>query len=710
MRVRLLGGLTVDGVDRRALGSRKARLLLARLAVSPGRVVTSDRLVDCVWGDDPPSRPRADLSVLASRLRTVLGRDRIEHDGVGYRLVVDWVDVEGPSRVPPAGAPSGALVGRELQLRALDAALVASRSGPQVVVVAGPAGIGKSALLRAWAERARAAGATVLDGAFDPLGRDLPLQAELDAMATHLHAHPADAALVAGSLVVLGPLLEVAGRAPPTETATTPGTLRVEPAASAGAGAGAGVSLVHHALADVLGRLAAGRPVALLLDDAHLAGPSTAGLLGHLRRRAVPVAVVAAVRGRDPGELPATRVIEVGPLDEADAAALVGAAEAARLHARSGGNPLFLLELAQAPDGDLPATLAAAVTARLPSDPVARSVFETAAVLGEPDVATIARVAPRAPAAARWWPTTSPGLPPPGWLHEAARAAADRAVAVAEHARLGGDVTLAAEAYDRAAELATARHDHGAALDYLDRARALAPTPARLVGRARAATLAGRFAEARGDAAAAVGDDPSGEAYEIGAWAAYFARDFADATSWADDGVALATTPAVATRCLMIAGRIRHATGDLAPAEQMLESALARTRGTTTIAAAWLGCLRSHQSRPADALALLRAAARAAGPADSAAHLHALLFTGHAALAVARPRRCSCSSATSRRPSAARRCATWAAAAMRRGCCATSATRRPPATRSPRPGTPPRWRTPGRRRWPPSSTEPRAPS
>ena len=41
--------------------------------------------------------------------------------------------------------------------------------------------------------------------------------------------------------------------------------------------------------------------------------------------------------------------------------------------------------------------------------------------------------------------------------------------------------------------------------------------------------------------------------------------------------------------------------------------------------------LRAHQSKPAEALALLRPAARATeGVAHTAATLHSLLFTGHA--------------------------------------------------------------------------------
>ena len=55
-------------------------------------------------------------------------------------------------------------------------------------------------------------------------------------------------------------------------------------------------------------------------------------------------------------------------------------------------------------------------------------------------------------------------------------------------------------------------------------------------------------------------------------------------------------------------------------------------------AAAWLGVLRAHQSRPAEALSLLRPAARGhIGVEHTSATLHALLFTGHAHALAGRP-------------------------------------------------------------------------
>src|SRR5689334_5257146 len=86
LRVHLLGPFEVEGFGTTQLGSRKARVFLEAVALGRGRAVSTDRLADIVWGDDPPAKPGDQLSVLASRLRRVLGPDRIERAGGGYRL------------------------------------------------------------------------------------------------------------------------------------------------------------------------------------------------------------------------------------------------------------------------------------------------------------------------------------------------------------------------------------------------------------------------------------------------------------------------------------------------------------------------------------------------------------------------------------------------------------------------------------------------
>ncbi len=92
LAVRVLGDFGVDGVPPHTLGSRKARLALHLLALGGGQAVPSGVLIDAIWGDAPPAKPEDQLAVLLSRLRSVLGRDRIEHHDGGYRLRCDWLD------------------------------------------------------------------------------------------------------------------------------------------------------------------------------------------------------------------------------------------------------------------------------------------------------------------------------------------------------------------------------------------------------------------------------------------------------------------------------------------------------------------------------------------------------------------------------------------------------------------------------------------
>lgn len=92
LAVRVLSDFAVDGVEPQAFGSRKARLALQLLALAEGQVVPSDVLIDALWADTPPARPDDQLAVLMSRLRSVLGRDRIQHRNSGYLLHCDWLD------------------------------------------------------------------------------------------------------------------------------------------------------------------------------------------------------------------------------------------------------------------------------------------------------------------------------------------------------------------------------------------------------------------------------------------------------------------------------------------------------------------------------------------------------------------------------------------------------------------------------------------
>jgi DNA-binding SARP family transcriptional activator len=87
---RILGSVEAIGDDGPLpLGAPKQRALLALLLLHANTVVTRDRLVDTLWGDDPPRSAVSSLQVYVHGLRKVLGPDRIERHGTGYRLRLD---------------------------------------------------------------------------------------------------------------------------------------------------------------------------------------------------------------------------------------------------------------------------------------------------------------------------------------------------------------------------------------------------------------------------------------------------------------------------------------------------------------------------------------------------------------------------------------------------------------------------------------------
>src|SRR4051794_25383018 len=93
-RIELLGPVEAWMDDRPvALGGQRPRALLALLALMDGRVVTADRLIDELWGEEPPARARDSLQMHVSRLRKGLaeagaGDGRLVSHAGGYLLEV----------------------------------------------------------------------------------------------------------------------------------------------------------------------------------------------------------------------------------------------------------------------------------------------------------------------------------------------------------------------------------------------------------------------------------------------------------------------------------------------------------------------------------------------------------------------------------------------------------------------------------------------
>jgi len=92
LRFRVLGPLEVlrDGavVD---LGARKQRAVLALLLLNANRVVSTERLIDGLWGDAPPETARSALQVYVASLRKALGGESgaLRTSAPGYVLDVE---------------------------------------------------------------------------------------------------------------------------------------------------------------------------------------------------------------------------------------------------------------------------------------------------------------------------------------------------------------------------------------------------------------------------------------------------------------------------------------------------------------------------------------------------------------------------------------------------------------------------------------------
>ncbi len=96
VQIRLLGGVdaVTDDGDPIDIGPAKCQALLAALALSAGSALPVSRLVELVWGQDPPRTAEKTLQSYVTRLRKGLGPDSIERTGAAYRLVVDPASVD----------------------------------------------------------------------------------------------------------------------------------------------------------------------------------------------------------------------------------------------------------------------------------------------------------------------------------------------------------------------------------------------------------------------------------------------------------------------------------------------------------------------------------------------------------------------------------------------------------------------------------------
>jgi ATP/maltotriose-dependent transcriptional regulator MalT len=302
------------------------------------------------------------------------------------------------------------LVGRRVELSALDALLDAVAAGERAVaVVSGEPGIGKTALIGEVLERGRELGYRTLSGRAAEFERDLPFAPFVDALDGHLDSltaeqrEPIDNEDLALLATVLPSLARLAG-GPPRQAQHDER------------------HRVLRALHALLALLAVGRPLVLALDDLHWADPASIDLVCRLLHRGLADGSLFLLASRPGQSEPRLKVafaeaeshgqarrIELAPLSAAETRELLGSdvdpALCETLYRETGGNPFYLEQLAtaarhgQTPDmaqsahlePSLPAAVSAAIRGELDRLSLpARRLLQGAAVLGDPFEADLA--------------------------------------------------------------------------------------------------------------------------------------------------------------------------------------------------------------------------------------------------------------------------------------------------------------------------------
>lgn len=289
-------------------------------------------------------------------------------------------------------------VGREAELALLETFLERGVSGPQVLLIEGDPGMGKTELWRAGLEAASRRSWRVLA------------------------ARPTDAEAMLG-YAGLGDLLDeavddaLAVLPAPQHRALQVALLREEPD-----GGAPDARTVAVAFLNTLRALAASGPVLVAVDDVQWLDPASAASLSFAIRRLhdEPIGILLAQRTDDGGQersalgdaLAGEHVvrISVGPLDLAQLSQLLGSRldvtfprpTLKRIHAASGGNPFFALQLGRALGRDpadhatdlrLPAQLMSLLgqqLSALPDD--TQDALAVASALAQPTVDLLTRV------------------------------------------------------------------------------------------------------------------------------------------------------------------------------------------------------------------------------------------------------------------------------------------------------------------------------
>jgi eukaryotic-like serine/threonine-protein kinase len=295
----------------------------------------------------------------------------------------------GAVATPSAPAASSGLLGREAELARLAQAFEQTRSsGPRVVRVQGPSGIGKTALLRAFAQQLEPLGAVVLAGrcheretvpfkAIDPI---------VDALTRTLAAMPAERvdAIRPRDASLLTKMFPVLSRVPafrdaPFREVADPLERRRR---------------AVMALRELFERLGERVPLVVMVDDAQWGDADSVMLMESILRPPEPPTVLVVTSIRDDGPaLPKGTVpvehLALGPLsleacEQLALAAGVPRTRALALATESQGNPLLLMQLRES-TGEGEVTVEALWKRKLAQlSPESLAVLQIVSVAGAP--------------------------------------------------------------------------------------------------------------------------------------------------------------------------------------------------------------------------------------------------------------------------------------------------------------------------------------
>jgi len=613
--------------ERRAverLGAR-ARQLVARAALAAGDLATGVEAAEQALDEDPYDEEslRLVMAALAAqgrsssalamyermrlRLADELGTSPSEltdaaHVAVLKGLPVPAVVVASPQSRSASWSGGNDLPGRQGELRMLDEAFVRARAGtPVAVVIEGEPGIGKTAVASAWIDRLSPE-SVVLAARCDQLSRSLPLQPVLHMIRNHLRQVGAEM-----GRALLGPDASL------LESVLDWTSTDAEPLADiAQASSPAGLAVLFAALRRVV-RRACTTPSVLYVDDIQRADPLTWAWISDLIASPDLSLLVLLTRRTGEGEIPAhaTRLL-LPPLSMEAARQIVGEELGARLHERSGGNALFLTQLASSDESAAPpATIQAAVLDRSAEAGQAVRTLMSAAVLGASvDIDVLAAVVRTDPirlledldvgvrlglleardgaygfrhAIVREVLDAATTSPRRALLHrEAARVLSGLPGAdpllVAHHARLSGARTLASVALTAASRIATDRFDYDTALALANEAVNADDTSDARIQRAIVQLRLTRFDAAQADAEHAIDEAGDARALEVAGSVAYYCTDFERAAALGEALAQQAGDPRQRVQGNVIRARALHAVGELVAADLLMEQAMAACR------------------------------------------------------------------------------------------------------------------------------------